>query len=74
MSQYDAAAMPVYTAFDVAAKPAAFDMLSPQVDLNARNTARSVGAKQSARMDFDDYDEAPMRGEFDGPAWPHLMA
>jgi YVTN family beta-propeller protein len=61
MSQYDAAAMPLYASFDVAAKPVAFDVLPPQVDLNARNTARSVGAKQSAKMDFDDYDEAPMR-------------
>jgi YVTN family beta-propeller protein len=61
MSQYDAAATPLYASFDVAAHPTAFDMLRPEVDLNARNTTRSVGAKQSAKMDFDDYDEAPMR-------------
>jgi Phosphoesterase family len=61
MSQYDAAAMPLYASFDVAPKPTAFNVLPPEVDLNARNTTRSVGAKQSAKMDFDDYDEAPMR-------------
>ena len=30
------------------------------MDLNARNTAESVGARASAKMDFDDYDRAPM--------------
>jgi hypothetical protein len=29
------------------------------VDLFARNTARSPGAKESARMNFRDYDLAP---------------
>jgi len=53
--------MPLYASFDLAAKPVTFDVVPPQVDLNARNTAKSVGAKQSAKMDFDDYDEAPMR-------------
>jgi hypothetical protein len=31
----------------------------PKVDLNAKNTARSPGAKQSARMNFRGYDLAP---------------
>jgi hypothetical protein len=61
MSQYDAAAMPLYASFDVTANPASFDAKAPEVDLMAKNTSRSVGAKQSAKMDFDDYDEAPMR-------------
>jgi hypothetical protein len=60
-NQSDAAGMPPYESFDVAAKPGAFDALPPQVDLNARNAAKSVGAKSSAKMNFDDYDEAPMR-------------
>jgi hypothetical protein len=29
------------------------------VDLNARNTASSPGAKESAKMNFRDYDLAP---------------
>jgi len=61
MSQYDAAAMPLYSSFNVTASPAPFDAMPPEVDLNARNTAKSVGARASLKMDFDDYDEAPMR-------------
>ena len=34
-------------------------MLTPQVDLFAKNTVRSPGAKQSARMNFRGYDLAP---------------
>jgi hypothetical protein len=54
-------AMPLYASFDVTANPAPFNALPPEVPLVAKNTVRSVGAKQSAKMDFDDYDEAPMR-------------
>ncbi|HTB12447.1 MAG TPA: alkaline phosphatase family protein [Bryobacteraceae bacterium] len=61
MSQYDAAAMPLYASFDLTANPAAFDVLPPQVDLNAKNTAKSFGSRASAKMDFDEYDEAPMK-------------
>ncbi|MEI9866372.1 MAG: hypothetical protein WDN00_17815 [Limisphaerales bacterium] len=31
----------------------------PRVDLNARNTAKSPGAKESAKMNFREYDRAP---------------
>ena len=31
----------------------------PAVNLQAKNTSKSPGAKESARMDFRDYDRAP---------------
>src|SRR5215831_19303763 len=61
MSRYDAAAMPLYASFDVTANPTPFDVLPAEVDLNAKNTVKSAGAKASARIDFDDYDRAPMQ-------------
>ncbi len=61
MSQYDAAAMPLYESFAAEADLAAFDRLRPEVDLNAKNTSESYGARASAKMDFDDYDRAPMQ-------------
>jgi hypothetical protein len=61
MSQYDAAAMPLYNSFDVKADDAPFTLMPPEVDLNAKNTQESVGARASAKMNFDDYDEAPMK-------------
>jgi YVTN family beta-propeller protein len=60
MSQYDAAAMPLYASFAAQADLAPFRLLPPEVDLNAKNTPQSFGARASARMDFDDYDRAPM--------------
>lgn len=32
---------------------------NPKIDLEAKNTASSPGAKRSAKMDFRDYDRAP---------------
>ncbi len=61
MSQYDAAAMPLYGAFATQADLTPFQLLPPDVDLNARNTADSYGARASAKMDFDDYDRVPMQ-------------
>ena len=60
MSQYDAAAMPLYAAFGTELNPTSFRLLPPDVDLNAKNTPESYGSRASAKMDFDDYDRAPM--------------
>jgi YVTN family beta-propeller protein len=60
MSQYDAAAMPLYSSFAATADMTPFQIRPPEVDLNAKNTAESYGARASAKMDFDDYDRAPM--------------
>lgn len=61
MSQYDAAAMPLYDSFAAEANLSPFQLVAPQVDLNAKNTPESYGARSSAKMDFDDYDRAPMQ-------------
>ncbi len=60
MSQYDAAAMPMYASFGTTLDETTFSVILPQVDLMARNTERSYGAALSEKMDFSELDEAPM--------------
>ncbi len=60
MSQYDAAAMPMYASFGTEPDLTPYNLLPAQVDLAARNTEKSVGARLSRRMDFSDLDRAPM--------------
>ncbi len=60
MSQYDAAATPMFSSFSATADPAPFTHVKPQVDVMVKNTPQSYGARRSARMDFRDVDEAPM--------------
>jgi len=59
MTQYDAAATPMFHCFQKTAQSAPYQCLTPQVDLFAKNTRRSPGAKESARMNFREYDLAP---------------
>jgi len=60
MTQFDAAATPMYASFGTTADPAPYQKKDSEVDLNARNTSRAYGAKRSKEMDFDDVDRAPM--------------
>jgi YVTN family beta-propeller protein len=60
MSQYDAAAMPLYASFGTEPEVTPFTVIPPEIDVNAKNTARSYGAQQSMKMDFSDVDRAPM--------------
>jgi hypothetical protein len=60
MSQYDAAAMPMYASFGTQADITPFSVIPPQIDVNAKNTAKSYGAAESMKMDFSDDDRAPM--------------
>ena len=60
MSQYDAAAMPMYASFGTKPVITSFDVIQPLVDVNVKNTEKSYGAKESSRMDFSDLDRAPM--------------
>jgi hypothetical protein len=60
MSQYDAAAMPLYASFGTSPDLTPFDVLAPTTDVNARNTAQSYGAEASRKMDFSEPDRAPM--------------
>ena len=59
LTQYDAGATPMFNCFTKTAEVTPFTPLTPKVDLAAKNTARSPGAKESARMNFRDYDLAP---------------
>jgi YVTN family beta-propeller protein len=60
MSQYDAAAMPMYASFGTTPDTSTFTLIQPQIDLTTKNTARSYGAALSKKMDFSELDEAPM--------------
>ncbi len=59
LTQYDAAATPMFNCFQKRSQPTGYTLIMPQVDLNARNTTKSPFAKQSQAMDFSDYDRAP---------------
>lgn len=60
MTQYDAAAMPMYNAFRTAPDPKPYAAVAPRIDVNERNTQRAWGAKASMEMNLDEVDEAPM--------------
>ena len=60
MSQYDAAAMPLYASFGTVAESTPFTVIPPMIDVNAKNTNKSYGAEESKKMDFSDVDRAPM--------------
>jgi len=59
MSQYDAAAMPMYKTFGVKMDLTPYTLRPAEVDVNAKNSPRSYGAHASSRMDFRDVDRAP---------------
>jgi hypothetical protein len=60
MSQFDAAATPMYASFTNAANPTPYSHAKPTVDLEERNLATAWGAQRSMGMDFSLYDLAPM--------------
>jgi len=60
MSQYDAAANPMYASFTEKPDLTPFEHVKPQVDVTEKNTLRAYGARRSMKMDFRDVDEAPM--------------
>ncbi len=57
LSQYDAAARPMFDAFTDKADLATYTHEPARIDLNELNTATAYGADRSARMDFDEYDK-----------------
>jgi hypothetical protein len=59
MSQYDAAATPMYAAFQPTPVLKPFTGVAPRIPLDERNTPASPGAAESARMDFREPDMAP---------------
>jgi YVTN family beta-propeller protein len=60
LSQYDAAATPFYAAFGTKADLTPFKGLPAQWDVDEKNSPQAYGARESARMDFAEADEAPM--------------
>jgi hypothetical protein len=59
LTQYDAAATPMFNCFQKTAQNVPYNSIAPRVNLLAKNTKKSPGAKESARMNFRDYDLAP---------------
>ena len=60
MTQYDAAALPMYNSFRETPDMHPYAAIAPKLDVNEKNTAKSFGAAASLKMDFDDVDRAPM--------------
>jgi YVTN family beta-propeller protein len=60
MSQYDAAAMPMYESFGTQPVVSPFNVIKPLIDVNAKNTKASYGASESNKMNFKELDRAPM--------------
>ena len=57
LSQYDAAARPMFASFTDRADLTPYEHLPAEIDLNAVNTAMAYGAQRSQRMDFSEYDK-----------------
>ncbi len=56
MTQYDAAATPMFRSFTATPTVVPYQSVPANVDLNARNTAATNSAKRSALLDFADVD------------------
>jgi hypothetical protein len=61
MSQYDAAANPMYLSFSDKPDLTGFTHVKPQVDVMEKNTLRAYGARRSMKMDFRDVERRPWR-------------
>ena len=59
MSQYDAAAIPMFDAFQDRADLTPYEARPNQISLDELNTAESYGAELSMRMNWDTIDDAP---------------
>jgi YVTN family beta-propeller protein len=56
LSQYDAAARPMFASFTDKADLASYTHEPARIDLNAVNAPIAYGAERSMKMDFDEYD------------------
>ncbi|MSU51027.1 MAG: phosphoesterase [Opitutus sp.] len=59
LTQYDAAATPMFNCFQREAVVTSYDVLTPQVNLHEKNTRKSAFWQESSRMNFAEYDRAP---------------
>jgi YVTN family beta-propeller protein len=57
LSQYDAAARPMFASFTNAPDVRPYQHVASLVDLEAKNPKTAYGAERSAKMDFSDYDK-----------------
>ncbi len=57
LSQFDAAATPMFGCFTDKADSTPYTCLPARIDLNTVNTATAYGAERSGRMDFSEYDK-----------------
>lgn len=56
LSQFDAAATPMFASFTAQPDLAPYEHESARIDLEARNEATAYGAERSLKMDFSEYD------------------
>jgi len=68
MTQYDAAATPMYNAFQPTPNLAPYTHVEPRIRLDERNDRWSYGSDASARMNMEEADLAPER-EFNEIIW-----
>jgi YVTN family beta-propeller protein len=59
LTQYDAAATPMFNSFQREPVVAHYNVLTPEVNLQAKNTKSSAFWRESSRMNFKEYDRAP---------------
>ncbi|WP_431217374.1 bifunctional YncE family protein/alkaline phosphatase family protein [Puia sp. P3] len=59
MSQYDAAATPMWGCFQATPDLRPYSALTPETDLNARNSANNASARLSEKFNFSKPDAAP---------------
>jgi hypothetical protein len=59
LTQYDAGATPMFNAFQKQAVLTEYEVQTPQINLQAKNSLFSAFSEESNRMDFSDYDLAP---------------
>ncbi len=58
LSQYDAAARPMFASFTDKADLKPYDCETARIDVTEVNTKKAYGAERSGKMDFSDYDLA----------------
>jgi hypothetical protein len=56
LSQYDAAARPMFNSFTDKADLSPYKHELARIDLETKNTKATYGAERSSKMDFSDYD------------------
>jgi len=60
MSQFDAAATPMYASFTDKSDLRPYTLTRPKIDVNEKNQQTAWGARESMLMDLDEVDRAPM--------------